>query len=99
MRIVGLSGYRCRNPRAICSGDQRCASRLKTAVCKRDKRDMDGECPGLPRVVGSALGPLVGGHRPIGHGRGYVTSKPTRQGIRGSAQSLGSGSEAMSRSR
>ena len=56
---------------------------------------VDGECPGLPRMVAPALGPLVGGHRPIGHGRGPVTSELTRQGTRGSTQRLGSGSEAM----
>jgi hypothetical protein len=34
-RIVGSSGYRFGKPCAICSGDQRCASRCKTAVRRR----------------------------------------------------------------
>jgi hypothetical protein len=35
MRIVGSSGYRCGNSRAICSGAHRCESRVKTVVRKR----------------------------------------------------------------
>jgi hypothetical protein len=35
MRIDGSSGYRCGKPCAICSGDQRRASKWKTAARKR----------------------------------------------------------------
>ena len=47
-------------------GDQRCASRCKTAA---RKRAVDGERPRLARLMSPTLRPLMGGHRPIGDRR------------------------------
>ena len=62
---------------------------------RRAQAGLDHERPGLARVVGPALRPLLSRHRPIRHGRGVLASELTRQGTRGATQRLGSDSEAM----